>query len=51
MKAKDLHTPQQYEVVKLKIGTELVAMTRDRADKLELTLPSIPLHQLVKALT
>lgn len=39
MKAKDLHTPQQYEVVKLKIGTELVAMTRDRADKLELTLP------------
>ena len=39
MKVKDLHTPQQYEVVKLKIGTELVAMTRDRADKLELTLP------------
>ena len=40
MKAEDLRSPQQYEVIKLKIGTEIVAMTRSISGGLvELTLP------------
>tara|TARA_Y100000004_G_scaffold162978_1_gene192069 strand:+ start:249 stop:743 length:495 start_codon:yes stop_codon:yes gene_type:complete len=33
--------PQRYEVIKLKSGTEVVGMTRDCGDVLEITLPMI----------
>ena len=33
--------PQRYEVIKLKSGTEVVGMTRDCVDVLEITLPMI----------
>ena len=33
--------PTKYEVVKLKTGTEIVGMTRDLGDKVEITLPMI----------
>ena len=37
---KDL-IPSRYEVIKLKTGTEIVGMTRDLGDKVEITLPMI----------
>ncbi len=33
--------PERYEVIKLKSGTEVVGMTRDLGDKIEITLPMI----------
>lgn len=33
--------PERYEVIKLKNGTEVVGMTRDLGDKIEITLPMI----------
>ena len=33
--------PERYEVIKLKNGTEVVGMTRDCGDKIEITLPMI----------
>jgi|TARA_B100000085_G_scaffold244867_1_gene237628 hypothetical protein len=38
--AKDL-IPQKYEVLKTRTGTELVGMTRDIGDAIEITLPMI----------
>ena len=37
---KDL-VPERYEVIKLKSGTEVVGMTRDCGDHVEITLPMI----------
>ena len=37
---KDL-VPERYEVIKLKSGAEIVGMTRDCGDHLEITLPMI----------
>ena len=33
--------PERYEVIKLKNGSEVVGMTRDLGDKIEITLPMI----------
>ena len=44
---KDL-IPTKYEVIKLKSGTEVVGMTRDCGDVLEITLPMICQLSLVQ---
>ena len=41
--------PTKYEVVKLKTGTEIVGMTRDLGDKVEITLPMICQLSLILA--
>ena len=43
--------PERYEVIKLKNGSEVVGMTRDLGDKIEITLPMICQLSLVPGTT